>query len=118
MARDDRGGDNMPTNRKRSRRPSQAKPWITEYLLYGFYTLPNGERSIRKTLLYGEPDVPAWAEVRDELLPRWIREHPCTRPWAWWEQEAPEPRAPGETEADYLLRHKFLSDGEILAHLK
>jgi hypothetical protein len=102
----------MPTNRKRTRRPSQAQPWITEYLLFGYYTLPSGNRSILKALLFGEPPVPAWAEMRDELLPAWIKEHPGTRPWAWWEQEAPEPRDPGETEAAYLKRHDLLTDHE------
>jgi len=36
--------------------------------------------------------VEAWAELRDELLPAFIVEHPGQRPWAWWECEAPEPR--------------------------
>ena len=82
----------MPTNRKRTRRPRQKEAWITEYLLYGYYTLPSGERSIKKSLLYGETPVPPWADVRDELLPGWIEAHPCTRPFAWWNEETPEPR--------------------------
>lgn len=82
----------MPTNRKRCRRPSQAQPWITEYLLYGCYTLPSGKRSILKTLLFGETPVPAWADVRDELLPQWIKDHPGSRPFSWWGEEAPESR--------------------------
>lgn len=106
----------MPSNRKRTRRPSQAEPWITEYLLYGYYTLPSGKRSILKTLAYGETPVPAWADVRDELLPAWIREHPGTRPFAWWECDAPELRDPGESEADYLLRHNLLTDVEKQRH--
>jgi hypothetical protein len=34
----------------------------------------------------------AWEELRHELLPEWIREHPGTRPYAWWKFDAPEPR--------------------------
>lgn len=29
----------------------------------------------------------AWAELRRELLLEHIADHPCTRPWAWWEFE-------------------------------
>ena len=34
----------------------------------------------------------AWDELRDEILPAWIAEHPGTRPYAWWVFDAPEPR--------------------------
>lgn len=34
----------------------------------------------------------AWAELREEILAAHVAEHPCTRPWAWWEFEAPEIR--------------------------
>jgi hypothetical protein len=30
-----------------------------------------------------------WARVRDELLRIWIGERPGTRPWAWWQFDAP-----------------------------
>lgn len=33
-----------------------------------------------------------WTEQRDKILESWIREHPCSRPWAWWKFDAPEPR--------------------------
>jgi hypothetical protein len=33
-----------------------------------------------------------WEAVRDELLSEWIAEYPGTRPWAFWEFDAPEPR--------------------------
>ena len=46
-----------------------------------------------------------WNDSRDWLLDEWIHEEepagiinngerngPCTRPWAWWEFDAPEPR--------------------------
>jgi hypothetical protein len=34
----------------------------------------------------------AWDELRHELLPQWIAEHPGTRPAAWWRFDAPERR--------------------------
>lgn len=33
-----------------------------------------------------------WAKFRDEFLQTWIAEHPGTRPWAWWQWDAPERR--------------------------
>ena len=82
----------------------------------------------------------AWMELRDELLPTWIEQHPGTRPYAWWRFEAPEPRrqvSPGpeslgpatsfgcpslfrgiphdgmfETEAEYLERLGLLTPVE------
>ncbi|MFZ5448161.1 MAG: hypothetical protein ACOZFS_05940 [Thermodesulfobacteriota bacterium] len=35
---------------------------------------------------------PPWKEVEAKLLPGWIREHPGTRPFGWWAEEAPEAR--------------------------
>jgi hypothetical protein len=104
----------MPTNRTRRRRPSTAQPWMTEYLLYGYYTLPGGQRSVRKGLglLFGEPMPPPWEDVRADLLPDWIRQHPGTRPFAWWRDEAPEPRREGESEVEYLRRHGLLTPAE------
>jgi len=34
----------------------------------------------------------AWEALRDDLLADYILEHPATRPWAWWEFDAPCPR--------------------------
>jgi len=58
-----------------------------------------------------------WKVLRGELLPKWIAEHPGTRPYAWWVFDAPErrrrigtmhPRCPGKdrhtlSESDYEL---------------
>lgn len=33
-----------------------------------------------------------WAEHGAQILADWIRDHPGTRPFAWWIVEAPEPR--------------------------
>jgi hypothetical protein len=34
----------------------------------------------------------AWDELRHDLLPAFIAEHPGTRPYAWWVFDAPERR--------------------------
>jgi hypothetical protein len=100
--------------KKRSKRPGQAQQWQIEYLLFGFYTVPGGQRSIRKGLglLYGEPAPTPWGEVRDDLLPKWIMERPGSRPWAWWQEEAPEPRREDESELEFLCRHGLLTPQE------
>ncbi|MGE3107322.1 MAG: hypothetical protein AB7G11_13990 [Phycisphaerales bacterium] len=41
----------------------------------------------------------AWTELRDELLPEFIREHPFSRPWGWWRFDAPEARREAEEES-------------------
>jgi hypothetical protein len=37
----------------------------------------------------------AWMRDRAGLLRSWLREHPCTRPWAWWEFDAPREQVDG-----------------------
>lgn len=47
-----------------------------------------------------------WAQTRDALLVDWIAAHPGSRPWAWWQFDAREPRRRlggiGETYAEGL----------------
>ena len=43
----------------------------------------------------------AWREHREELLPL---VDPGSRPWGWWQYEAPEPVPPRESELAYLER--------------
>jgi hypothetical protein len=82
----------MPTNRKRVRRPSQAEPWIKEYMGKGYYTLPSGQPGRMKAFRGDFNEKDAWEEVKDELLPQWIKENPCTRPFGWWLCDSPESR--------------------------
>lgn len=53
----------------------------------------------------------AWHEHRSELLPM---VDPGSRPWAWWQYEAPEPVRPREPELAYLKRCQLLSEPEQL----
>lgn len=41
-----------------------------------------------------ETVLSAWEDLREELLPGWILEHPGTRPWGWWKHDAPKAKAP------------------------
>jgi hypothetical protein len=54
----------------------------------------------------------AWNELRAELLPEFIASKPFSRPWAWWQFDAPEPRDKAESERDYLVRLDLLTDEE------
>jgi hypothetical protein len=38
--------------------------------------------------------------------------YPGSRPWAWWEYDAPEPARPRETELAYLARWGLLTEAE------
>lgn len=63
-----------------------------------------------------------WRDCRESFIARWIDKHPGTRPWAWWQFDAPdEPlRVVGERhgmkqhepQADYLDRHGLLTEAE------
>jgi hypothetical protein len=53
----------------------------------------------------------AWYQHRAELLPL---VDPGSRPWAWWQYEAPEPVLPREPELAYLKRCRLLSEPEQL----
>src|SRR5438445_3445567 len=95
----------MPT--KRVRRPQavrrQPAAALERYMLTGEYGegpthgFGNGVWDtfvFSGDLLHGNYDRlrALWAEHGPELLAAWIREHPGTRPFAWWALEAPEPR--------------------------
>ena len=90
--------------------------------------------------LLDDPDLlrGPWQAHRDEVLAEWIEDRPGTRPWAWWEFDAPEAREVVgvrhppharfgksfalhvatidwvrlESEPAYLRRHGLLTDAE------
>ena len=60
-----------------------------------------------------------WSVLGPELMPAWVGEQPGTRPWAWWQFDAPDERRRrpdkcewAETEAEYLDRHDLWWPGE------
>jgi hypothetical protein len=79
----------MPTNRTRRRRAPEPEVSanVRAYLLTGDHD-KGGFEVFR---LWGSQErcKATWESVKAELLPEWIRLHPCSRPWAWWELDAP-----------------------------
>lgn len=111
----------MPSTRaKRTRKSQGIEDWKIEFLLYGCCKRDDGSNRVTPYLWreeYGGPFcnvvLKAWRELRDELLPQWIKDHPGSRPWAWWKIDAPGPRGESETETDYLRRHGLLTAAEL-----
>lgn len=114
----------MPTNRtRRTRRQAPSEEWQLDYLLHG--TRESDPPAVRRRPLmfmaeYGgcfanKGAAAMWDEVRDQELPRWIKDRPGSRPYAWWCFDAPEPRPESESEAAYLARHGLLSTVERCA---
>jgi len=54
----------------------------------------------------------AWREHREELLPL---VDPGSRPWAWWQYDAPEPVLPRESALAYLARCGQLTESERIS---
>lgn len=46
-----------------------------------------------------------WAEHRERLLKAWIRERPGSRPWAWWEFDAPQEPLVGWDPAHWRVKY-------------
>lgn len=76
-------------SRRRRRRSSDAPPWLVERLVSGhdFAFLEGRDLEISREALRA-----AWERLGPAITGDWIREQPGTRPWAWWEFEAAEPR--------------------------
>ena len=83
----------MPTNRTHRRQHRRWTPEHRETLLTGrcyfhehapgFY-LASGDLNLNQI-------EAAWRELEDDLLARFVLDHPGARPWAWWRFDAPEP---------------------------
>lgn len=86
----------MPSTRKRVSRAGKNDDWMVSCHFYGHCRTKYAEKDRRKclqlTVWDRQTPLSVWADVSDELLPKFIREHPSTRPWSWWRKDAPEPR--------------------------
>lgn len=93
----------MPTKRtktSRNRRRTDLADWQVEYLFTGGGCCPENPATcccsedkpgfgfLCEFFRAGE----VWADYRDALMVDWVRLHPGSRPWAWWQFDAPEPR--------------------------
>jgi hypothetical protein len=54
----------------------------------------------------------SWRSHRAEVM-RLVQ--PGSRPWAWWEYDAPEPARPRESETEYLARLGLLTEAEQIS---
>lgn len=100
----------MPLVPKRQRRKSQASALadLTDDL--------RRELEKGRAFFEGFPDRESmetcWNQVRDELLPIWIAEHPGYRPFAWWLFDHQKERpilAPWATD-EFIARHRAQSN--------
>lgn len=57
----------------------------------------------------------AWDSWRDEIMPDWTCKHPCSRPAAWWDFDAPGPRrrlgGTGDPASEHLAYGEAYSYG-------
>jgi hypothetical protein len=86
----------MPRKPHKTVRKQGSATWMVECHYYGHCHTKYAEKDKRKCLQLTvwdkqDPLVP-WADVEASLLPEFLKLHPCTRPWSWWRDAAPEPR--------------------------
>ncbi|WP_339857950.1 hypothetical protein [Pseudohongiella acticola] len=99
----------MATNRKRRSRANNAgfaDKYCRQELLTGPCLLAG-----LGYFTYGAEDAcdlermkADWQRHKRELMAEWIADNPGTRPFAWWQFEASEPRLPAESDSEYLER--------------
>ena len=83
----------MPTNRTKRTRKSKPKNLPDNIRL--LLETGSGPTGNAETFLMEGSDQrmqAVWEQFKNEIMAAWIREHPGSRPWAWWEIDAPEPR--------------------------
>ncbi len=79
----------MPTNRQR--RTRARDPDISDAVLRYLETGARERGDADMFVLQGNPDRlrALWRKVKKEILADWIQRTPCSRPWAWWQCDAP-----------------------------
>jgi hypothetical protein len=66
--------------------------WLLVALVRGFFFPPWLWRYGKSGEKNREELKEVWCQFRDEILTLHIKQFPATRPWAWWEFDAPELR--------------------------
>lgn len=81
---------------RKPRKPRIARQPISAALLSYFETGgydENADGVCEVFLMMLRPKMAlAWETHRAEILTSWVAANPCSRPWAWWRFDAPEPR--------------------------
>lgn len=96
-------------SRRTKRRWAGYDQWHREHLETGFHIVG----------MFGF-DCPAelregWDALKADILRDWTRDHPGSRPWAWWKYESTEPRRRvdgGLHPFDDPAWHAFVADHE------
>jgi hypothetical protein len=79
---------------KQKKRIEPIQDWLIKYLETGVTLKGDEDGALDCFLLSGRPDEirKVWEKHRRRILANWIKTHPGTRPWPWWDFDAPEPR--------------------------
>jgi len=80
-----------PIKSKRRRSEVEVPKWAVNFLFIGKEPTETTWESYRmkyETELQRE----AWEQIRADVVPAWIRQHPGQRPYGWWAFDSPEPR--------------------------
>ena len=96
----------MPKKPRKSRklRANAISPALLKYF-HGEPYSPNDDGACDVFLMELRPAMKqAWETHRDQVIAGWIKENPCTRPYAFWRFDAPEGRKQigGSGCVDYL----------------
>jgi hypothetical protein len=83
----------MPTTRKRVTRKI-VKTALSDYLRAYLLTGEREKADVEVFRLSGSPDrlQVVWDAVKNELTKDWIKQNPASRPWLWWQYDAPKER--------------------------
>lgn len=81
----------MPTNRTRITRSrvTEAPTETVYFLIHGELAPDATDRFLNNRI---DEHKVLWKNARDTVLEKFVAEHPCRRPWAWWRFDSPEPR--------------------------
>ena len=82
----------MPRKKKPSRKASEIPPGVREILETGDLGEYGSDWNLFQCRWRKEKTREYWEAHRDEILPSWVERFPGTRPWGWWQVEAPLPR--------------------------
>lgn len=100
----------MPTNRSRRTRSikkTAIDPAEIYFLQYGTSEggPPHEHLKFEFFMRRKRPDgwKTIWEEVREEIMAAHIKKNPCSRPWPWWEYEAPREQVAGWWDQDDFI---------------
>lgn len=87
--------------RKAKQTRSTIKPIEIYFLQYGTVAGGPDDEEMGGEIFFRNVDqkwawLPIWEEIRGKVMADWINEHPASRPWAWWQWDAPRWKDPFE----------------------